>query len=56
MIAESEIRKRLNLVIDFLTLPIERERVARYTIERLVPEVVKMLKEQARELKPKAGG
>jgi hypothetical protein len=50
---DSEIRKRLNSVIDRLVLPLERERVARYAIDRLVPEVGKMLREEVREAKSK---
>jgi hypothetical protein len=53
MITEAEIRKRLNAVIDFLVLPLDRDRAARYTIDRLVPEVAKLLKEQRLERKSK---
>ena len=45
---DSEIRKRLNGVIDRLVLPLERERVARYTVDRLVPEVKKLIGEEVR--------
>jgi len=51
MIRDTEIKKRLNGVIDQLVLPIERERVARYTIDRLVPEVKKLIQEELQNLK-----
>jgi hypothetical protein len=51
MIHNSEITKRLNGVIDRLVLPLERERVARYTIDRLVPEVAKLIREEVRAAK-----
>jgi hypothetical protein len=51
MIRESEIKKRLNGAIDRLALPLERERVARYTVDRLVPEVKKLIQEEIRAAK-----
>lgn len=51
MIQEREIRKRLGVVIDQLGLPLDRDRVARYTVERIMPEVVKIIREEVREVK-----
>ena len=48
-----EIKKRLNGVIDRLVLPAAHIRCARYTIDRLVPEVQKLLREELREYKSK---
>lgn len=51
MILEREIKGRLNGVIDRLALSLDRERVARYTVDRLVPEVVKLIREEVRAVK-----
>lgn len=51
MTRESEIRKRLDGAIDRLGLSPERERMARYTVDRLVPEVLQLLKEQEKSKK-----
>jgi hypothetical protein len=49
VIRDKEIKDRLNGVIDRLGLPLERERLARYTIDRLMPEISKMIHEAIRE-------
>jgi hypothetical protein len=46
LISDAEIKKRLNGVFDRLMLPLERERVARYAVDRLVPEVKKLIAEE----------
>jgi hypothetical protein len=48
VIHDSEIRKRLDGAIDREGLTVERDRVARYVVRILVPEVKKMLREEER--------
>lgn len=51
MIQDAEIRKILNGAIDRVGLEPDRERMARYVVSLLVPEVKKLLKEEEREIK-----
>ena len=53
MIQDSEIRARLHAAIDRVGLETVRERMARYVVGLLVPEVKKLLKEEERSLKQK---
>ncbi len=53
MIREVEIRKRLNAAIDRAALGSDREKVARYTVGLLVPEVEKLIRQALREAKSK---
>jgi hypothetical protein len=53
MIQDSEIRARLHGAVDRVGLGPDRERVARYVVGLLVPEVKKLLKEEERSLKQK---
>ena len=48
MIHEPEIKKRLNGVIDLLALDKDRERMSRYVIDRLIPEVKRLIQEEVR--------
>lgn len=52
---QGKIRKRLLIEIDRLNLPIERDRMARFTVERIVPVVEKIVTEELRALKFKLG-
>jgi hypothetical protein len=45
---ESEISARLNAAIDRADLSMDRERMARYTVRLLVPEVKKLIAEEVR--------
>jgi len=53
VIREVEIRKRLNAAIDRAALGSDREKVARYTVGLLVPEVEKLIRQALREAKSK---
>lgn len=46
---DKEIKDRLNAAIDRISLSHERERMARYVIGLLVPEVKKLIQEALRE-------
>lgn len=51
MIQEWEIKKRLNGAVDRIGMNPDRERMARYVVDILTPEVVKILKEEMRQRK-----
>jgi hypothetical protein len=53
MIQDSEIRARLHGAVDRVGLGPDRERVARYVVGLLVPEVSKLLREALREERSK---
>jgi hypothetical protein len=46
---DKEIKDRLNGAIDRVTMSPERERMARYVIGLLIPEVKKLIQEALRE-------
>jgi hypothetical protein len=49
VILDKEIKDRLNAAIDRVTMSQERERMARYVIGLLIPEVKKLIQEALRE-------
>ena len=53
MISNAEIKKRLNSEIDRQGRCPDFERVARYTVDVLVPAVAKLIKEEATMTKPR---
>ena len=55
MIQVSEVKKRLSAAIDRLGLPPDHDRIARYTVLRIVPDVLRLILEEVREVKSKGG-
>jgi hypothetical protein len=49
VIQDSEIKKRLNGAIDRVGMDPDRERMARYVVNILTPEVKKIVKEETRK-------
>ena len=47
---------RLNGAIDRVAMSLERERVARYTVGLLLPEVKKLIQEEVKKARPKSKG
>lgn len=52
---DSEIAKRLNGALDRVVLNAEREKMGRYVVNLLVPEVQKLIREELRAAKTKRG-
>jgi hypothetical protein len=55
VIAAAEVKKRLHGAIDQLALDPDRERMARYVVDRLVPVVLRLIFEGVREVKSRGG-
>jgi hypothetical protein len=49
MIQDCEIEKRLNGAVDRVSMHPDRERMARYVVNLLIPEVKKIIREELRK-------